>query len=268
MSEDLKCIHCGNSCGKSPVLFEGNPFCCSGCSTVYQILHASQLKQYYQIEPMAGIKIAEMQLPASETYAFLDLDQFKSKILTFSEGGISKVSFFIPEIHCASCIWLLENLHSLNNGIIQSFVNFPKKEINITFNENEISLRQLVDLLVSIHYIPEINQHSIDKKSTDQSDKKLFIKIGIAGFSFMNAMIYHFPQYLPGNEFLEADMKKLFGWLSVLLAIPVLLYSGSDYFLTAYKSLKKKMISIDLPIALGLVTLFIQSLVEIISGAG
>lgn len=268
MSEDLKCIHCGNSCGKSPVIFEGNQFCCSGCSTVYQILHASQLKQYYQIEPMAGIKIDEMQLPASETYSFLDLDQFKSKILNFSEGGISKVSFFIPEIHCASCIWLLENLHSLNKGIIQSFVNFPKKEINITFNENEISLRQLVDLLVSIHYIPEINQHSIDKKSSDQSDKKLFIKIGIAAFSFMNAMIYHFPQYLPGNEFLEADMKKLFGWLSVLLAIPVLTYSASDYFLTAYKSLKKKMISIDLPIALGLITLFTQSLVEILSGKG
>jgi len=268
MREELKCIHCGNSCGKSPILFEGNPFCCSGCSTVYQILHTSELKQYYQIEPMAGIRIDDEKRPVDETYAFLDLDQFKSKILKFSEGGISKVSFFIPEIHCASCIWLLENLHRLNNGIIQSFVNFPKKEVNITFNENEISLRQLVGLLVSIHYIPEINQHSIDKKSTDQSDKKLFIKIGIAAFSFMNAMIYHFPQYLPGREFLETDIKSMFGWLSVLLAIPALTYSASDYFLTAWKSLKKRMISIDLPIALGLITLFAQSLVEIISGAG
>jgi Cu+-exporting ATPase len=268
MSEELKCIHCGNSCGKSPVIFDENPFCCSGCSTVYQILHASQLKQYYQIEQMPGIRIEDGKRPADETYAFLDLDQFKVKILTFSEGAISKVSFFIPEIHCASCIWLLENLHSLNKGIIQSFVNFPKKEINVTFNENEISLRQLVDLLVSIHYIPEINQHSIDKTSTDQSDKKLFIKIGIAAFSFMNAMIYHFPQYLPGHEFLEADIKRMFGWLSVLLAIPVLTYSASDYFLTAWKSLKKKMISIDLPIALGLITLFTQSLVEILSGRG
>ena len=268
MREELKCIHCGNSCGKSPILFEGNPFCCSGCSTVYQILHTSELKQYYQIEPMAGIRIDDEKRPVDETYAFLDLDQFKSKILKFSEGGISKVSFFIPEIHCASCIWLLENLHRLNNGIIQSFVNFPKKEVNITFNENEISLRQLVGLLVSIHYIPEINQHSIDKKSTDQSDKKLFIKIGIAAFSFMNAMIYHFPQYLPGREFLETDIKSMFGWLSVLLAIPALTYSASDYFLTAWKSLKKRMISIDLPIALGLITLFAQSLAEIISGAG
>jgi Cu+-exporting ATPase len=264
----LKCIHCGNSCGKSPVIFGENPFCCSGCSTVYQILNANQLKQYYQIEPMPGIRIDDEKRPASETYAFLDLDKFKSQILTFSEGGISKVSFFIPEIHCASCIWLLENLHQLNAGIIQSFVNFPKKEINITFKDSEITLRQLVELLVSIHYIPEINQHSIEKPTGDKAEKRLFIKIGVAAFSFMNAMIYHFPQYLPGHQFLDADMKHLFGWLSVALAIPVLSFSASDYFLTAWKSLKKKMISIDLPIALGLITLFTQSLVEILSGRG
>ena len=268
MNEELKCIHCGNLCGKSPVIFEGNPFCCSGCSTVYQILNASQLKQYYQIEPMPGIRIEDEKRPVSETYAFLDLDKFKSQILAFSEGGTSKVSFFIPEIHCASCIWLLENLHQLDAGIVQSFVNFPKKEINITFKDSEITLRQVVELLVSIHYIPEINQHSIDKPSGDKAEKKLFIKIGIAAFSFMNAMIYHFPQYLPGHQFLESDMKRLFGWLSVLLAIPVLSFSASDYFLTAWKSLSKKIISIDLPIALGLITLFTQSLVEILSGRG
>ena len=268
MNEDVKCIHCGNSCGKFPVMFENNPFCCSGCSTVYQILNTHQLKQYYQIEQMSGIRIDDVNRPADDTYAFLDLDNFKTKILNFSEGGIAKVSFFIPEIHCASCIWLLENLHSLNQGIIQSVVNFPKKEINITFREHEISLRRVVELLVSIHYIPEINQHSIDKPSSEKSDKRLYLKIGIAGFSFMNAMIYHFPQYLPGHEFLETDIKTMFGWLSVLLAIPVLAFSASDYFQTAYKSLKKKIISIDLPIALGLITLFTQSLIEIISGKG
>lgn len=268
MNEELKCIHCGNSCGKSPLIFEENPFCCSGCSTVYQILNTNNLKQYYHIEPMQGIRIEDEKRPADETYAFLDLENFKLKVLSFTDGNISKVSFFIPEIHCASCIWLLENLHSLNPGIIQSIVNFPKKEVNITFRESEISLRELVGLLVSIHYIPEINQHSIDKPSTEQSDKKLFLKIGIAAFSFMNAMIYHFPQYLPGHEFLEADIRRMFGWLSVALAIPALTYSASDYFLTAYKSLKKGIISIDLPIALGLVMLFTQSLVEIISGKG
>ena len=84
----------------------------------------------------------------------------------------------------------------------------------------------------------------------------------------MNAMIYHFPQYLPGHQFLEANIREMFGWLSVALAIPALTYSASDYFLTAYKSLKKGIISIDLPIAMGLIMLFSQSLIEIISGKG
>lgn len=268
MTENEKCVHCGNSCGKSPVIFNEKPFCCSGCSAVYRILHASDLQQYYKIEPMAGIRIESEALPDNDSYAFLDLDQFKNKILTFSEDGVSKVSFFVPEIHCASCIWLLENLHSLHAGIIHSAVNFPKKEVTITFRESEITLRQVVNLLVSIHYIPEISQHSIDKPGATDSDKKLYIKIGIAAFSFMNAMIYHFPQYLPGHEFLDANLRTLFGWLSVLLAIPALGYSASDYFLTAYKSLKKRIISIDLPIALGLITLFVQSLVDILTGRG
>lgn len=268
MNEELKCVHCGNSCGIAPVVFEGYSFCCAGCSAVYQILQANNLNQYYQIEPMKGIRVEDEIRPSDETYAFLDLEKFRSKILHFSDAGVSKVSFFIPEIHCASCIWLLENLHSLNPGVLQSMVNFPKKEVSITFREHEISLRQLVELLVSINYIPEISQHSIEKPLSGSSDKKLFIKIGIAAFSFMNAMIYHFPQYLPGHELLEPEIRRMFGWLSILLAIPALGYSASDYFLTAVKSLKKRIISIDLPIAIGLVMLFVQSLVEIFSGKG
>ncbi|HKJ80140.1 MAG TPA: heavy metal translocating P-type ATPase, partial [Prolixibacteraceae bacterium] len=90
----------------------------------------------------------------------------------------------------------------------------------------------------------------------------------IAGFGFLNAMLYHFPQYLPGNEYLEDDFRLVFGWLSLALSLPVLFYCANDYFITAFKSLRKKIISIDLPIAIGLITLFLQSTWEIFSGNG
>lgn len=268
MTDKNNCIHCGNDCGKHPIIFDDKPFCCSGCSAVYKILNRNDLSQYYTIANMPGIKIEDNQKSDNEKYDFLDLEQFRQKIIKFSANGISKVSFFIPEIHCASCIWLLENLNTLNGGIIRSIVNFPKKEVNISFRENEISLRQLVELLTSINYVPEISQHSIDENKKGSYDKSLFIKIGIAAFGFMNTMIYHFPQYLPGNEYLESNFKTLFGWLSILISIPVLVYSASDYFINAIKSLKFKIISIDFPIALGLATLFIQSFHEVVSGAG
>ncbi len=260
------CVHCGEDCGKHPVMWEDKPFCCHGCKTVYQILNEKELKQYYEIEKMPGIKVETEEV--GDKYTFLDLDEIKEKLLDFSDGGVSKVTLFIPTIHCASCIWLLENLNTLHSGIINSTVNFPKKEVYITFKDDEISLRQVVELLASIHYIPEITLERAGKKRSGKSNTTLLLKIGITGFVLMNVMMYNFPEYLPGGELLEDEFKKLFGWLSLVLSIPVVVYCSNDYYLTAIKSLKHKIISIDLPIALGIITLFLQSAYDIISGSG
>jgi Cu+-exporting ATPase len=260
------CVHCGEDCGKHPVIWEDKPFCCHGCKTVYQILNEKELKQYYEIEKMPGIKVEAEEV--GDKYAFLDLDEIREKLLDFSDGGISKVTLFIPSIHCASCIWLLENMNTLHSGIINSTVNFPKKEVYITFKDDEISLRKVVELLASIHYIPEITLERVGQKKSRKSNTTLLLKIGITGFVLMNVMMYNFPEYLPGGELLEDDFRKLFGWLSLFLSVPVVVYCSNDYYLTAVKSLKHKIISIDLPIALGIITLFLQSAYDIITGSG
>ena len=148
------CIHCGAHCGKTPVIWNNLKFCCNGCMAVYQILDENKLYKYYQLEESPGIKVETTEF--GNKYAFLDNTEVKEKLISFSEGSISKVRFFIPVIHCASCIWLLENLSKLNHGIRYSFVNFTKKEVDITFDESVISLRQLVELLSSVHYIPDL----------------------------------------------------------------------------------------------------------------
>ena len=260
------CIHCGDDCGKHPVIWDEKPFCCHGCKTVYQILNEKNLKQYYEIDKMPGIRLETEN--AGDKFAFLDLEEIRDKLLDFSDGGIIKVTFFIPSIHCASCIWLLENLNTLNPGIVQSMVNFPKKEVSITFKEDEISLRKVVELLASIHYIPEITLDNLEKRSAGKSNKTLLLKLGITGFVLMNVMMYNFPEYLPGGELLEDNFRSYFGWLSLILSIPVVVYASNDYYLSAIKSLRHKIISIDLPIALGIITLFLQSAYDIISNTG
>ena len=84
----------------------------------------------------------------------------------------------------------------------------------------------------------------------------------------MNVMMYNFPEYLPGGELLEPGFKRFFGWLSLILSIPVVVYCASDYFLSSVKSLRHRIISIDLPIALGILALFLQSAFDIITAAG
>jgi Cu+-exporting ATPase len=264
--ENQKCIHCGEDCGKYPVIHNDNAFCCHGCKAVFQILHEKDLTQYYSIAENPGIKVDDNQF--GKKYAYLDNEEIVSKLLSFSEDGISQVTLYIPAIHCSSCIWLLENLNTLNPSIIQSTVHFVKKEVTILFKDENISLRQIVEMLASIHYIPKITLENIEEEKNKKSNKALIYKIGIAGFCFGNTMLLSVPEYLPGKELIGENFRSFFGLLNFILALPVFFYSSSDYLLSAYKNLRHKIINIDLPISLGIITIFVESSYEIFSKSG
>jgi Cu+-exporting ATPase len=268
-TEDTKnaiCIHCGDDCGKHPVIWNEKAFCCNGCSTVYQILHENELCTYYDFESTPGIKIEEGKF--KEKFAFLDDEEISKALYDFSEENIRKITLYIPAIHCSSCIWLLEHMHILNSGIIKSVINFVKKEVSITFDHSTISLRQLAELLSSIHYIPEITLDQLQAKKNNSSNKKLLYKIGVAGFCFGNIMLLSLPEYVPGHEYLEEHFKDFFGMMNFFLVLPVFFYSGNDYLKSAYKAIKHRFVNIDVPISLGILTLFIQSSFEIFTNTG
>jgi P-type Cu+ transporter len=262
-----ECVHCGQDCRKNPVIWDEKPFCCNGCSLVYQILSEKKLDRYYDMMPTPGIRL-DQENTSGTRYAYLDAAEFQLKLLDFSDGGISRINLFIPAIHCSSCIWLLENLNTLHAGIIHSHVNFVRKEVSITFRESDISLRQVVELLHSIHYIPDISYNKERKDDHQKANRRMIMKIGVAGFAFGNIMLLSFPDYLPGGEAIDKLMAGTFGIVSFILAIPVITFCSSDFFLSAFKSLRKKIINIDLPLSIGIIALFLESSYEIFSGSG
>ena len=265
MNVNNACIHCGTDCGKSPIIWNNNFFCCNGCKQVYQILNESKLEQYYRMADLPGIKSDINNY--SGKYAFLDKEEIQYNLFEFYENNIAKVSFYIPVIHCISCIWLLEHLNKLNKGIKHSTVDFIKKTCTITFNTEEITLRQTVELLASIHYTPEISLKSLEKKNEKKSDKSLTYKIGISGFIAGNVMLFSLPIYFNGKP-LEESLGNFFIYISYILTLPIVFYCGNDYILSAWKSIRKKVINIDFPIALGILSLFAVTTYDVISLKG
>lgn len=247
-------------------MFDEKPFCCNGCRTVYEILSQGEACEYYTISQFPGIREVTAQI--GNKYAYLDLEEIRKQLLDFSDGGISKVKFFIPGIHCSSCIWLLENLHRLNRGIVHSMVNFVRKEVSITFREEDITLRQLVELLASINYGPLITLESLKEKTATLTNRQLIYKLGVAGFCFMNIMLLSFPEYLDVRGTLQENFRFSFAWFNLILSLPVFLYAGNDYYISAWKGLRKKIINIDVPIALGIFVLFIRSVWEVVTHTG
>jgi len=257
------CFHCGAECNSKTIVFDEKPFCCNGCKTVYEILNENDLSCYYDFEQSPGAIPEEIK----SKYAYLDNQQIIKNLYDFIDDEVSVITFYIPHIHCSSCIWILENLDRLHKGIVSGIVNFPKKEIRITFNNTNISLRQVVELLSSIGYEPYISldDASVSKRKTDRT---LIYKLGVAGFAFGNIMLLSFPEYFQSNEFWLNRYKPVFRILIFIMAIPVVFYSANEYFISAYKGLKHKILNIDVPIALGISVLFMRSAVEIIFNLG
>ena len=257
--DKLNCYHCGDDCGKKPIEFDGKNFCCNGCKTVYDIFSTNDLSYYYDLQSSAGAtpNIIEGK------YDFLNEASIVEKLLEFNEDKLQIVNLYIPHIHCSSCIWILENLNKLNTSLSSSQVDFPKKTVRIVFNPKLISLKDLVILLARIGYEPYISLDDYEK-GKKRIDRSLIYKLGVAGFAFGNVMFLSFPEYFEVDGFWLDQYKGLFRWLMFTFSLPVVFYAGQDYLISAYKSLRTKILNIDVPIALGILVLFVRSTLEII----
>lgn len=265
-SESLNCFHCGDPCPDKSIAVGDKIFCCHGCKTVYEILNSNELCEYYDIENTPGVSPKKDLV--SERFAYLDDELIQEQVLEFSGTNVNKVTFHTPAMHCASCIWLLEKLHDMDRRILSSTVNFPRKEVSISYAINEMKLSGAAALISSLGYEPLINLDTVGKREQSSAEKKLYLKIGLAGFAFGNVMILSFPEYLSRVGDVDPVFKMVFGYLSLVLSLPVLLFSSRDYYSSAWAGIKSRTVNIDVPITLGIGMLFLRSAWEILSQTG
>jgi P-type Cu+ transporter len=266
------CYHCGDPCDEH-IYLEDKPFCCTGCKQVYMLLQENGLCTYYDLQSSPGIR--SMGNFTGSRFAYLDDETVIGKLLSFKSQHLANITLQLPQIHCSSCVFLLENLHRIQQGVISSRINFNQKEIFISFDPSVISLRKIIEILSFIGYEPSLSLHDSDehgeeakiKTSLNVFKKNQILRIGIAGFSFANIMMLSFPDYFSSGN-LESGLKAIFTWLNFALSLPVLIISANGIFLSAWKGLRQRFINIDVPIALAIVITFARSYYEIITGYG
>jgi Cu+-exporting ATPase len=252
--QDVECRHCGEKCDQELIESHGQNFCCEGCRMVYEILLENDLDNFYCVAESPGVSSKRKN---KHNFEFLKDESFADSLLDFKNDEISKVRFYIPAIHCSACIWLLEKLYKLHSGIINSRVDFNKKTVIISFKHEKISLLELVNLLDSIAYTPDIQLEK--SKSNTSPYRRIWLQIGVAGFVFGNSMLFSLPEYFGLNLFDDDIISKIFPYLNALLAIPVLLFAAQDYFKSAWGAIKQRQINMDVPISIGIITLFTYS---------
>lgn len=235
---------------------------------VFDILRENDLCSYYEIQDRPGQR--QDKKIREGHFQFLDDDEIISKLVEYRDDTIFNVRFYLPQMHCSSCVWLLENLKRTDAGVLSSEVNLLRKEIRITARRSDTSLRKIAENLSRIGYEPHISMEDAEEKKLKSSWRGRILKTGISGFCFANIMMLSFPEYLGLDTEAERNLQNLFSGLILVLSLPVFFYCSSEFFISAWKAIRQKILNIDAPIALAILITFARSIWEIgsLSGVG
>jgi len=265
LSDLLKCLHCGETCN-GDINDAGHVFCCDGCKQVYQILSQvdacdpSIMKTLDGLQPKGKFR--------SDKWDFLDEPAIARQLISFSDPKQVHILVSIPNIHCSSCIWLIEHLGRINKGVISASVEFEKKEASIVYDPSVIKLSGMAALLDYIGYPPSFSHANATKDNPSSNNRKTLVRIGVAGFCFSNIMMLSFPDYLATEGIDETLLSTTFSHISLLLSVPVLFYAAAPFFVQAWKGLRQQFLNIDAPIALAILITFARSIYEILGNTG
>lgn len=262
----VACHHCGLDCRDEVLRHDDKNFCCRGCLTVFELLVENGLTDFYQLGRSAGM--AFQRPDTNEQFGYLDDPALRSRLVQFDSDKLTRINLRVPAIHCVACIWLLENLPRLNPAINEARVNFPRKEVALSFDPRRLKLSEAVGLLTSLGYQPELRFDDLDRVTANPVSRRLWLQLGIAAFAFGNIMLFSLPTYFGLDSFSGPAFARIFGWFSFALALPVFFISAADYWRSAWTGLRQRQLTIEVPIALGLIAIMVRSLYEIGTGVG
>lgn len=261
---ELLCSHCGQTAVGCEVR-EDLVFCCHGCETAYGIIHSSGLADYYKIRgEQEGVK----GLAFNARYEEFDDDVFRAMYIKPLQGGLLSVDLFLEGVHCAACIWLIERLPRMIDGVVNSRLDFGRSIVNVTWDPTRVGLSAIGCALAALGYRPHPARDDRSREARRLEDRRRLQHVAIAGACAGNAMLLALALYSGVFDSMEAEFKTLFRWLSLGVTSVSLAWPGRVFFSSAFRALKARAVSLDLPIAIGLLAGWIWGIHNTIRGIG
>jgi Cu+-exporting ATPase len=255
------CHHCGDPCGAAAVHADAHTFCCAGCASVFTLLHERGLGAFYACDVNPGVP--QRREAHDDRFAALDDPAIAASLLDFDDGVTASVTFAVPDLHCAACLWLIERLWRVEAGIIRADADLVRRTVTVWFCPTTVTVRGVAERLAAVGYAPVIEGERSAGTATSER-RTLYLRMGIAGFAFGNTMLFSIPRYVNGVP-LEDGFQRVFDALNLALGTLVLVYSASGFFTAAWRSARARRLTLDVPVAIGLAALYVRSVVDIVS---
>ncbi len=272
------CEHCGLPVGNRPV-GKGPYFCCSGCAAVYDALQSAGLSDtYYRLRELtpeaegrpAEARVDDLRLSEFDTPSFL-----AAHTTSVDPGGDERCTeLYLDGVHCAACVWLVERLPFVMDGVSEARLDLPRARLSLRWHADEVQLSEVARRLSAFGYTTHATRQAVQVERT-ASERRLLTKAGVCWALAGNVMLVAWALYSGMGLEGDADFRNAARWISLLLAIPSVLYGGSEFFKRAWASIgiawrgrSLLRLHVDTPISLGILAGFSQSAWSTVTGSG
>jgi len=266
------CFHCGlpNTEGNAfPTTIQSilHHMCCPGCQAVSQAIVENGLESYYEFRTEPAARGDAALDNTMSKLAVYDEPELQEEFV-FEEGKYKSIQLTVEGITCAACGWLIEKQLAKLDGIKQVSVNVSSRRAMISWDESLVKLSGVLSRLKSIGYESLPFQPDRHEASYKKEQKAFIKKLGLAGIMTMQVMMLAMGQYFDVLGSLEDETVSFFNAVSLLLTTPVVLYSGSIFYVSAFKALTARTVNMDVPVTIAIVATYIAGIQAVNKNTG
>lgn len=268
----ISCFHCHQQCPTDHVFqfnHQGQPlnFCCPGCQAVAETIFAQGLGDYYKFRTEASAKAAaipEQLLAQLKNYDSQDV----LEEVAIKQGQLHTIELSVSGMSCAACAWLIEKQLKHHTAVSNIVVNSATARCELTWRSDQLPLSQILQQIAALGYsaMPYVAD---DEEHHYKTEMHAYMKrLAISGIMSMQVMMLAFGLYFGDFTGIEGQYERYLRWVSLLLTIPVMLYSAKPFFVSASRGVKARELNMDVPISLALLYTFFASVYATVSHTG
>lgn len=260
------CAHCGLDVPRALIDNDAeHQFCCRACEHAWKLIHACGLERYYTFRDRSPGRLRDA---SDDGYSEYDSPSFVEMYHSTLPGGAREAELAIAGLHCPACVWLLESLPRMVEGVIDARVSFARGTISLRWNPDSVRLSHIARVIDDLGYPsrPSREQSASDRRTRE--NRAMLVRLGVSGAIAGNVMLISFALYSGEHSGIAREHEILLRVLTWILGMTSLLWPASIFYRGALSALRRGRLHLDLPIAIGLIAGGIAGTWHTITGQG
>ncbi|HNC62904.1 MAG TPA: heavy metal translocating P-type ATPase [Rhodocyclaceae bacterium] len=269
---DANCYHCGLPVPggtRYRVRIDGSDrrMCCAGCEAVAQAIVSSGLDEYYKHRDAMPESQREALPDSLKDLGLFDHPDFQKTFVRPTSEFEREAALILEGITCAACVWLNESHLARQPGVTGVEINYATHRARVRWDSRVTRLSSLLEAIAAIGYHAHPYDVTKSEELSQRERRQALWRVFVAGFGMMQVMMYAVPVYLADGD-MTPDIEQLMRWASLILTLPVVVYSAAPFFIRAWRDIRLLRVGMDVPVALGVGSAFAASCWATLTGAG